>query len=166
MGGKDFKRLFREHRRELQTYLTKSLRDREVAADLTQEAFLRYAEQDSQAAIVNDRSYLYRTAKNLAIDHVRRIGRRQTDPMSHEDLAVFPDDRPGPEQILDGRQRVDRLRAIVKELPLRTRQVFVLHRIEELSYAEVAKRLGISVSSVQKHLSSALQHVLQRTERR
>ena len=49
---------------------------------------------------------------------------------------------------------------------MRTRQVFVLNRVEGLSYDEIATRLGISVSSVQKHLARALQHVLQRTAHR
>lgn len=163
MIGKDLKRLFLEHRRELQTYLTRHLRDREIAADLTQETFLRFAEQGSRTTIVDDRSYLYRTAKNLAIDHVRRISRQRTDATTHDDLADIPEDRPDSEQILAGRQRLDRLRAVIEELPTRTRQVFVLNRIEGLTYSEVARRLGISVSSVQKDLTSALQHVLRRT---
>jgi RNA polymerase sigma-70 factor (ECF subfamily) len=162
--GKDLKRLFLAHRREVQAYLTRRLRDREVAADLTQETFLRFAEQGGQTAIVDGRSYLYRTARNLAIDHVRRAGRHKTDAVAHDDLAGIPEDRPGPERIIEGRQRLDRLRSIVEELPARTRQVFVLHRIQELTYGEVAERLGISESSVQKHLAMALQHVLQRTK--
>ncbi|TAJ84774.1 RNA polymerase sigma factor [Reyranella sp.] len=164
MIGKDLKRLFLAHRRELQTYLNRRLRDREMAADLTQETFLRFAEQGSRTTIVDDRSYLYRTARNLAIDHVRRIGRHRTDSTTHDDLADLPENLPGPEQIVDGRQRLDRLRTIVEGLPKRTRQVFVLNRIEGLTYSEIAGRLGISISSVQKHLASALQHVLQRTD--
>ena len=56
MIGKDLKRLFLAHRRELQAYLTRRLRDREMAADLTQETFLRFAEQGSRTTIVDDRS--------------------------------------------------------------------------------------------------------------
>jgi len=162
--GKDLKQLFLAHRRELQAYLTRRLRDREIAADLTQETFLRFAEQGSRTTVVDDRSYLYRTATNLAIDHVRRIGRHRTDPTPYGDLAGIPEDQPGPEQIVDGRQRLNRLRAIVGKMPERTRQVFVLYRIEGLTYGEVAGRLGISVSSVQKHLAIALQHVLQHAD--
>lgn len=166
MIGKDLKRLFLAHRRELQAYLTRRLRDREMAADLTQETFLRFVEQGSRTTIVDDRSYLYRTARNLAIDHVRRIDRHRTDLETHEGLAGIPEDRPDAERIVDGRQRLERLRAIVEELPMRTRRVFVLNRVEGLTYEEIATKLGISVSSVQKHLTHALQHVLQRTAHR
>ena len=72
LKGKDLKRLFVAHRREVQAYLTVRLRDREMAADLTQETFLRFAEQGARSAVLHDRSYLYRTAQNLAIDHLRR----------------------------------------------------------------------------------------------
>jgi RNA polymerase sigma factor (sigma-70 family) len=67
---------------------------------------------------------------------------------------------------MDTRERLDRLRSVIQELPERTRQVFVLHRIEELTYGEVAARLGISESSVQKHLAKALQYVVQRLRSR
>ncbi|MEJ1977957.1 MAG: RNA polymerase sigma factor [Acetobacteraceae bacterium] len=160
--GKDLKKLFLAHRREVQTYLAGRLRDQEVAADLTQDTFLRFAEQGASAAVVHDRSYLYRTAHNLAIDHARRAGRHRTDVTPHDELADIAEDRPGPEEIAGARERLDFLRAAIQELPERTRQVFVLHRIEELTYGEVAARLGISESSVQKHLAKALQHVMQR----
>ena len=160
--GKDLKQLFFAHRRELHAYLTVQLRDRDMAADLTQEVFLRYAQRGGMAAIVHDRTYLYRTAHNLAIDHVRRTDRHRTDSTAHQDLADIPDDSPSPEDVVDARDRLDQLRSAIQQLPQRTRQVFVLHRIQELTYGEVATRLGISESSVQKHLAKALQHVMQR----
>jgi RNA polymerase sigma factor (sigma-70 family) len=166
LAGKDLKRLFLAHRGEVQAYLAARLRDRDVAADLTQETFLRFAEQgahqDARAAVIHDRSYLYRTARNLAIDHLRRASRHPIDSMSPEDFVEIPGDQLNPEEIAAARERLDRLRAAVQELPKRTRQIFVLHRIEGLTYDDVADRLGISQSSVQKHLAMALQHVMLR----
>jgi RNA polymerase sigma-70 factor (ECF subfamily) len=161
---KTLKGLFLAHRRELQAYLTEKLKDAETAADLTQEAFLRYAEQGTSrsAAVLNERSYLYRTAHNLAVDYVRQKARQKTDAAAHDDMASVPDDRPSQEDEAASRQRLDRLRSIVAELPDRTRQIFVLNRVEGLSYAETAERLGISESSVQKHLAKALLHVTKR----
>ncbi len=162
--GKDIKGLFLAHRRELQAYLTEKLRDADIAADLTQETFLRYAErgQGDGAVIVHDRSYLYRTAHNLALDHIRRRARQRTDAVANQDLARMPADRPSPEESIDACESLDRLRTAIEELPERTRQVFVLGRIENLSYREIADRLAISESSVQKHLARALHHVMRR----
>jgi hypothetical protein len=65
LTGKNFRRLVLAHRRELHAYLTEKLRDCETAADLTQETFLRFAEQGRSTAILHDRAYLYRTVHNL-----------------------------------------------------------------------------------------------------
>ncbi len=165
----DIKTLFLAHRRELQTYLTQKLRDGETAADLTQEAFLRFAEQGfaehgpaGPAAVAHPRSYLYRTAHNLAVDHIRRQQRERTDPVDTDDMAGIADDRPSPERTAGARSDVASARLALLELPERTRQVFALARMEGLTYGEVARRLEISDSSVQKHLAKAIKHVMQR----
>jgi RNA polymerase sigma-70 factor (ECF subfamily) len=162
MARRDIKNLFLAHRAELQAYLAERLRDVETASDLTQEAFVRFAEQGEQLSVPHGRAYLYKTAHNLAIDHGRRLTRRSTDTVDEAGLAGVPDARPSPEEALVARQRLNLLRAAIEELPLRTRQVFVLTRIEELTYHETAKRLGISESSVSKHLAQALRHVMRR----
>lgn len=157
-------RLFQSYRAELQTYLTRRLRDPELAADLTQEAFLRYAEHPPAMAgeIRNNRSYLYRTAHNLAVDHIRKSARDRTDMPGDPVMAALPDDHPGQEIQTADRQNLRQLRAVLDELPDRTRQVFALNRIEGLSYQQVAQRMGISESSVQKHLARALLHATRR----
>lgn len=164
MTGKTLKGLFLAHRRELQAYLTKKLKDAETAADLTQEVFLRFVERDATngTTVLNERAYLFRTAHNLAVDHVRQKARQKTDAVAHDEMARIVDDRPSQEDEADASQKLGRLGAIVAELPDRTRQIFVLNRIEGLSYAETADRLGISESLVQKHLAKALLHVTRR----
>ncbi|TAJ87213.1 MAG: RNA polymerase sigma factor [Reyranella sp.] len=163
MADKDIRALFLAHRRELQAYLTRKVRDGETAAELTQEAFLRYAQQGpGAAAVVHPRSYLYRTAHNLAVDHVRRQRRERTDPVPVDDMEGVADERPSPERVAGGLSDVAAARDALLELPERTRQVFVLTRIDGLTYGDVARRLQISDSSVQKHLARAVKHVMQR----
>jgi RNA polymerase sigma-70 factor (ECF subfamily) len=164
VADKDIRALFLAHRRELQAYLTHKVRDGETAAELTQQAFLRFAEQGSSgaASVVHPRSYLYRTAHNLAVDHVRRQRRERTDPVPVDDMEGVADERPSPERVAGGLSDVAAARDALLELPERTRQVFALTRIEGLTYGEVARRLQISDSSVQKHLAKAVKHVMQR----
>ncbi len=71
MSPKDLKRLFLAYRFEIQAYLVRQLQDIETAADLTQETFLRYAQQPATSTVLQARANLYRTARNLAINHVR-----------------------------------------------------------------------------------------------
>lgn len=162
MARNDIKELFLAHRRELQNYLTRKLRDGETAADLAQEAFLRFAEHGPTNGIAHPRSYLFRTAHNLAVDHVRREQRNRTDPVAAEELAEVADERATPDRTTEARDELARTREALLELPERTRQVFALTRLEGLTYAVVAKRLQISDSSVQKHLAKAIKHVMKR----
>ncbi|MFZ1988715.1 MAG: sigma-70 family RNA polymerase sigma factor, partial [Alphaproteobacteria bacterium] len=63
---------------------------------------------------------------------------------------------------LSARQRLARLKSALKELPERTRVAFAFHKFDGMSHAETARRLGISVSAVEKHISAALKHLLRR----
>ncbi|MFO7483766.1 RNA polymerase sigma factor [Oceanibaculum nanhaiense] len=164
MIGKDIRGLFLAHRAEIQAYLTRKLRNAELAAELTQEAFLRFAEQGQagSAVILHERSYLYRVAHNLAVDHLRLHSRERLEPLGSDMLDAIADDSPSPEQVAGGHSELARLRRILMELPERTRAVFVLTRIDLLTYHETAARLEISESSVQKHLAQAVKHVMQR----
>jgi RNA polymerase sigma-70 factor (ECF subfamily) len=158
----DIEALFLAHGRELRVFLLRQLRDPQIAADLLQETFLRLAEQPALAGIDNPRSYLYRTARNLAIDHFRQEERRQTRAMPHESMIDVPDGQPALDEAADSRERMSYLRAALDELPARTREIFLLNRVEGMTYAEVALKIGVSDSTVQKHLARALHHVMRR----
>lgn len=162
MTDVNLKGLFQKYAKTLQRMLASRTRDPQLAADLTQESFLRLAEQSREAPIDNVPGYLFRTASNLLIDHRRQQARRRTDNATHEVLALVEDEAPDAERQLDAHQRLLRIHQALAELPPRTRQIFTLNRLQGLSYAEVAKRLGISDSSVQKHLARALQHLTER----
>lgn len=155
--------LFQRHRRELHIFLTRKLRDRETAADLTQETFVRMAEQlqrRPERPITHSRSYLYRTASNLAVDHVRRQQRNPNDVCDTNDLPEIPDDLQVPERMIGGRQQLDRVAEAMTRLPPMTREVFHLTRVQGLKYREAARQLGVSESTVQKHLTAALGTVM------
>jgi len=163
--GKNIKELFLAHRRGLEAYLTGKLRDAETAADLTQEVFARFAEREratGAVAIVSDRFYLYRMARNLAVDHLRRQRHGIAVSVSPEALDRVADQMPSPERAAQDNGDVRRVRAALAELPERTRQVVCLARLEGMTHREVAERLRISDSSVQKHLAKATRHVMKR----
>lgn len=163
MAGKTLSRLFFAYQAELLAYLTRKVRNADIAADLTQETFLRLAETGpaSTEAVRNHRAYLYRVAHNLAIDHLR--GQRPTagwQQAADGAEALVPDDRPSPEHVVADRRHLDRIATLLQDLPLRTRQVFVCVRLDGMTYRQAAQTLGLSDSSVQKHLAKALKHIM------
>lgn len=154
----DLKALFLTHGRELQNFLTRKLGCPHTAADLVQETLLHVASQPDASAIDNPRAYLFRTAHNLAIDHFRKEKRRNTCTVDREDLVELPDEAPLPEEVIASRRRLQALLHAMAELPPLTQRIFTLNRLEGLGYAEVACALGVSESTVQKHLAKALFH--------
>ncbi len=162
LAQQDLEWLFSAYGRELQSYLTRQVRCPETAADLAQETFLRMAQGAPDAGERNVRAYLFQIAHNLAIDHFRRQKRRQTVLVPPQDMHEHADDVPGAEQSTVGRQRLDTLARAMAELPPLTQEIFRRNRLQGMTYAEVADQLGISESSVQKHLARALAHGMRR----
>lgn len=146
------------HASELTRFARRRSPDRNAATDLVHDAFVRMAEQ-TETQVADVRAYLFRVMRHLVLDQRKQDLRRRTVACPHEAMAHIADDRPSPETAAGARIQLDRLREAIAALPFKTQQIFVLNRIDGLTYAEVARRLEISESSVQKHLASALQHV-------
>ena len=152
------------YRAELLDYITKQLGCRDVAGDLCQEVFVRLLRVDREERFKNPRAYMYTIARNLIVDHLRREKRRNTDPVSGYELLNIPDEHPTPERVVSDRKNLSFIREVLLALPERTKHIFYLARVEGLTYREVAARLNISESSVQKHLAKAIEHVMERRE--
>jgi RNA polymerase sigma factor (sigma-70 family) len=127
--------------------------------DLTQEVFLRLATRGSSEPIERIDGYIFQTASNVLTDRARRVAVRGGDRhvCYEEDQHAVEDF--SPERVLLAREQVAMVRTVLERLPDRVRAAFVLHRFEELGYAEIAKRLGVSVSSIEKYISQALKEL-------
>jgi RNA polymerase sigma-70 factor (ECF subfamily) len=159
----DLDALFRSCARDLRQFLRRRVTSPEIAADLAQEAFFRLLRSDqgpgNPAGMARDaRAYLFSIAANLAIDHRRQMRRQQTEPVELETIAAFPDPRPSAERASLSREELRVLAGAVSSLPPRGRQIFLMHKIEGLSYAEIAERLGIAKNTVIVHMVRSLAH--------
>ncbi|HEX8938122.1 MAG TPA: sigma-70 family RNA polymerase sigma factor [Sphingomicrobium sp.] len=127
--------------------------------DLTQEVFLRLATRGAGEPIERIDGYIFQTAANVLTDRARRVAVRAGDRhvCYEEDQHAVEDF--SPERVLLAREQVAMVRMVLERLPDRVRAAFVLHRFEELGYAEIAKRLGVSVSSIEKYISQALKEL-------
>ncbi len=123
--------------------------------DLLQAAFIKLEEYRTRVPVENPNAFLVRVAINLAHDDRRRASsRKHIDCMDPESLTLR-DDRPLQDEVLAARVRLSRVREALNELSPRTREVLLMHRVEELKYREIAQRLGVTVSAVEKHVAKA-----------
>jgi RNA polymerase sigma factor (sigma-70 family) len=139
----DVAALFRLHHKELQGYLRRRGASPELAADLTQEAFLRLLRAQGEAGIKNAQAYLFRTANNLSVDWARR---QRHLPMAHDPnatLATVVDETPSAERLVISRQEIATIEAALNELPAGVRFVFFA-RLDGMTFAAIGKRLGVS----------------------
>jgi RNA polymerase sigma factor (sigma-70 family) len=140
-------------------FFSRRLRDGADVEDLTQEVFARLLKRAELGEIANIEGYLFHTAANLLRERARKAARRPgDDPGLDPDLAESVEDF-SPERILLGREAYARMVEALQELPERARTIFVLNRFEELSAAEIARRLGVSVSTVEKDMMRAIAHL-------
>lgn len=124
--------------------------------DIVQETFVRSYEAELARKIAHPRAFLLKTAWNLALNHVDRAERRCVDSL--EDL-------PGAESLSDGETVESRLESqermllfcrAVRELPLQCRRAFLLKKVYGMSQRDIAQYLGISESTVEKHVAKGI----------
>jgi RNA polymerase sigma factor (sigma-70 family) len=156
------------YRRALISFFLRRVRDASEAEDLTQQALLRLMGSVHRGEVENIEPFLFTIAANLVRDHHRRAMRRSVDTTVSVDESLIDalteelvEDR-SPERVLIGRQTVaDVLRAL-DELGERTRDIFILFRLENMKQRDIAALYGISQSTVEKHVARAVLHLATR----
>jgi RNA polymerase sigma-70 factor (ECF subfamily) len=121
--------------------------------DIVQETYTRLILAQSVAHIRNVKTYAFQTAYSVMMDHLRRSKIVSFSLVSDLDVLGAPAEDPSPETQTADREELQRLAEAISALPAKVRTVFTLRRIDGLSQREVARRLGISESTVEKHIS-------------
>lgn len=150
------KALFEQYHQDLIRFFMHRRASRDEAADMAQEVYCRLAGRAGIATLEFPKSFLFRTAQNICTDRLRQSRTHLVHnhvPLDAQSLA-----EPGaPQETSVGdAQEIALLQAAILELSPRCRQVFLLHRLGNMTYPDIAKHCGISVSMVEKHISKAL----------
>jgi RNA polymerase sigma-70 factor (ECF subfamily) len=142
-----------------------------AAEDLAQELYLKVAGRPETGEADHPAALLYRIATNLMLDRSRgeqRAAARDAawrrsahHALGGEDVA----DEPAADEATASRQRLRQLVAAVAELPPQMQRAFRLHKLEGLSHADTARAMGLSVKSVEKHISAAVKSLTARLGR-
>jgi RNA polymerase sigma factor (sigma-70 family) len=145
------------HEKELRSFLLRHLRCPQQAADLFQDLAEKALRRPPQQ-YGNPRAYLFQAASNALTDHWRSESCRSRhieEALLHEELEL---DNVTPERQWQARETIALIEAALAELPPLTRQIFHLYRIEGVSQMDIASRLGISRSTVERRLDKAITH--------
>lgn len=143
--------------RRLRMLLLRRGRTREEAEDLIQDAFLKMQEYCERGGQVRQpEGFLVRTVLRLAANARRDAHRNLYYEEPVENLTLIVDTTPTPDEVLAADQCLERMRDALDAVSRRTRDVFFMQRLDGLSYAQIAQRLGVSISAVEKHIASAL----------
>lgn len=129
------------------------------ASDYVHEAFARLVRSMSAQPILQPHRYLRRIARHLLFERSRRLRRQPCLPDVPLPADLEPSCPPEQSHRLEYDDMLRAYRRALDELPAKTREVFLLHRIDELAYSEIGQRLGISIPTVQYHMARALAHI-------
>jgi RNA polymerase sigma factor (sigma-70 family) len=141
--------------RKLLHRIARATRNTDEAEDLLHAAFLRLAEYRRNHQVENPAALVVRTAVNMTADDARHRRVRNESSLDVADLVDISDDKPLQTEVLAARERLKRAEDGLARLSPRTREIFLMHRIDGLKYREIAERLGITVSAVEKHVAKA-----------
>ena len=123
------------------------------ADDLVQEAWVRLAGYEREQVVAKPEAFLMRIALNLSVDaHRARVN--HGEEVLLEDVVLI-DAAPSAEAVVLARERIARLSVCLGRLSEKTRDIFLAHRVDGLTYQQIGQRHGLSISTVEKHIARA-----------
>jgi RNA polymerase sigma-70 factor (ECF subfamily) len=124
--------------------------------DVIQETYSLVAARERFDDIQHPKAYLFQTARSLVVRHVRRARIVSFQALEEMEDDIFPDDRPSPEQACTDRDALRRLAQAIAALPPQAQRALILRRVHELSQREIARRMGLSENTVEKHIARGI----------
>jgi RNA polymerase sigma factor (sigma-70 family) len=155
---------FQQYARDLHRFFTARVRCAATAEDLVQETYLRLQRIEQPHLIENLRTYMFRIAANLATDHLRTQGRRSELFDQQADFSLIEDPHSTPERIYLAKEELQIVEDALKHLSPLCQNIVILNRIEGMKHSDIAARLGISRSTVEKNIAKALMHFRRRLQ--
>jgi len=144
------------HEPALRAWLRRRPIDGLETDDIVQETYAVLSALASVDHILSPRAYAFQTAQSIMLRYLRRSRVVRIDAIQDIDLLNTAIEEPSPERQTSARQELRRVNELIAALPTKCRQAFTLRKVEGLSQRDVAHRMGISESTVEKHIGRAL----------
>lgn len=145
----------------LTRFLQRNWRDDAEIGDLRQEAYARLYEAAQRERPILVKPFLFQIARNLMIDRLRRQSVVSLESVADFEGMNVSDDRPSSEACVAARQELRLLQVALDSLPPRCRQVVVMRKVEGLSQKDVAKKMGITVETVENQVAKGIRLLAQ-----
>lgn len=150
---------------ELKKRLTRQFGSEEIASETLHETWLHLQREGDAGSVHSPRSFVLRTAANLAKDR-QRAERRRAKRSDIEDALDVPDVAPSPARVVQAKMDLQIVKLAIAELPIRTQTVLIASRLQGLTHQQIAEQLGISRRTVLYELKRAVVHLEERLEKR
>jgi RNA polymerase sigma factor (sigma-70 family) len=148
--------LSHELRGRLLSQISKRARNRNDAEDLLHSAYLRLVRYQEDHTVDNVEAFLVRAALNIDIDNYRRD--RFLTNLAYQEVFSSKES-PLQDEALAAQIRLRRVKLGLSRLSARSRDILLMHRLENLTYQQIAERQGISRSAVEKHVMKAVRYL-------
>lgn len=145
----------------LMQFLQQNWRNASDVPDLRQDVYARVYQAACDGLPERTKQYVFATARNLLINRVRQGQVVPIEAASDLEALEIAADAPGPEQTAIARDELRHLQAALDRLPPRARQVILLRRVEGLSRAQIAQRMGITEGTVSQHLEHGIRALVE-----
>ena len=150
MNEREFELLFKQYYSPCMNFAMMYLKDVIRSQDVVQDVFLKLWERKNSLSLDNPRGYLYRAIKNRSIDTLRQINPTiSLDEVTAKSLSEE-------QKIFDNFVLKERIYNSIRQLPPKCQKVFVMSKINGLTYAQIAEELSISIKTVENHMGKAL----------
>jgi RNA polymerase sigma factor (sigma-70 family) len=147
----------------LVSFFVRRVRSLAEAEDMTQELFVRLARSDLHSIEMPER-YIFTMATNLVRDRALYERRQYNLKEDYGRQPGYGIDLIDPQRLAEGQEMLMQLKAALNELPERTRDIFILYRVENIALKTIASQFGISVSAVEKHVRRGMRYLIARLE--
>jgi len=151
----EFKKLFEMHFTQVRNYVFYRSGNTELATDIAQDTFLKIWEKQNSVQKDKVKGLLYKIANDLFITHYRKE-KRSFDFFNH---YIFDKETHSPEEEMDFVQLKENYKKALDRMQEKQRTVFLMSRVEDLKYSEIAEMVGISVKAVEKRMKKALEYL-------
>lgn len=153
LSAREYREYFDLYYKAVRNFLFFKTGDEQLAEDIAQDTFVKLWENRDTIERKTVKAYLYTIAGNLAINQLKRQQLR----FKYINATGERSENDSPEYLMMVQDFRDQLEQVLNSMPEASREVFLMNRLEDLKYREIAERLNISVKAVEKRMSKALQ---------